>query len=150
MRILSPAINLFFERLVRSQSLDQIADSMAASGQKLELLFGATGDSDHNRRVVSHIVGIERWGQRRLRAALGEPLVIDEYDDYRPPRVATLPELQVDFVATRQDTVALAHDLAAANVGSVQIPHNQWGNLSVRGWLSYLDFHASQEARKLK
>ena len=26
MRILSPAINLFFERLVRSQSLDQIAD----------------------------------------------------------------------------------------------------------------------------
>ena len=150
MRILGPPINLFFERLVRGQSLDQIADSMIASGQQLEVLFGATDDSDYNRRMISHIVGMERWGQRRLRAALGEPLVIDEYNGYRPPREATLPELQADFVATRPDTVALARDLGAAAVGAVKLPHNQWGNLSVRGWLSYLDFHASSEAKKLK
>lgn len=150
MRILGPPINLFFDRLVRGQSLDQIADSMAASGHKLEVLFGATDDSDHNRRMINHIVGIERWGSQRLRTALGELLVIDEYDGYRPPRDATLSELQADFVATRHDTTALARDLGAAGVGAVKLPHNQWGNLSVRGWLSYLNFHASREAEKLK
>lgn len=150
MSILTPAVNLFLERFSRNQSLDQFADSMAASGQKLELIFGAADDSDHNRRLISHVVGIERWGGHRLRSALGEPLVIDEYDSYRPPRCATLPELQADFASTRSDIVALMRQLGAARVDAVRIPHNQFGDLSVRSWLGYLNLHASQEAKKLK
>lgn len=150
MTILNPVANLVLGRSSRGQSLDQIADSFAASGQKLELVFGAAANNDHNRRLINHIIGIERWGQRRLRAALGEPLVIDEYDGYRPPRTATLPELQADFEATRRDTVALVRQLDKAGVDTVRIPHNQFGNLSVRSWLNYLDMHASLEAKKLR
>lgn len=150
MSILAPAVNLFLERFSRNQSLDQFADSMVASGQDLELIFGATDDSELNRRLISHIVGIERWGSQRLRSALGEPLVIDEYDGYRPPRESPLPALQADFASTRSDTVALARQLGAARVEAVRIPHNQFGDLSVRSWLGYLNLHASREAKKLK
>lgn len=150
MPIFDPVANLILGRSSRGQSFDQIVDSLAASGQKLELIFGAAAGSDHNRRLISHIVGIERWGQRRLRSALGEPLVIDEYDGYRPPREATISELQADFTATRADTVALARELDRVGVVDARVPHNQWGNLSVRSWLRYLDIHASGEAKKLR
>lgn len=150
MPIFEPVANFALALSSRNQTLDQIADSMDTSGQKLELIFGAATDSDHNRRLISHIVGIERWGQQRLRAALGEPLVIDEYDGYRPPRVAALPELQADFAATREETAALTRKLGAAGVEAVKLPHNQIGNLSVRGWLGYLSIHANWEAKKLR
>lgn len=150
MPLFEPVTNFALGRSTRNQSLDQIADLMAATGQTLELIFGAAADSDHNRRLINHIVGIERWGQQRLRTALGEPLVIDEYDGYRPPRAATLPELQADFAATRRDTVALTCELGAAGAEAVGLPHNQIGNLSVRSWLGYLNIHANWEAKKLK
>ncbi len=150
MPLFEPVTDFALGRSTRNQSLDQIANSMATAGQTLELIFGAADDSDHNRRLISHIVGIERWGQQRLRAALGEPLVIDEYDGYRPPHAATLAELQADFAATRHDTVALTHALDAAGVEAVRVPHNQIGNLSVRSWLGYLNIHANWEAKKLK
>lgn len=150
MLLLSSVTNLLLGQSSRRQALDQIAESMAASGQRLDLIFGAAADSDHNRRLINHIIGIERWGQHRLSAALGDPLVIDEYDGYRPPRMATLPELQADFTAARAATVALARKLDQADVGAVQLPHNQFGSLSVRSWLRYLDIHASWEAKKLR
>lgn len=150
MPLFEPVADFALGRSTRNQSLDQIADSMAAAGQTLELIFGAATDSDVNRRLISHIVGIERWGQQRLRAALGEPLVIDDYDGYRPSRAATLPELQADFAATRRDTVALTRDLNAAGAAAVKLPHNQIGNLSVRSWLGYLNIHSNWEAKKLK
>ena len=59
MPLFEPVTNFALGRSTRNQSLDQIADSMAATGQTLELIFGAAADSDHNRRLINHIVGID-------------------------------------------------------------------------------------------
>ena len=75
---------------------------------------------------------------------------MDEYDDYRPPREAPWPALQDAFSETRQQTVALVQRLGQAQVTNIKVPHNQFGPLSVRSWLRYLDLHANLEAKKLK
>jgi hypothetical protein len=75
---------------------------------------------------------------------------MDEYDGYRPPREATWFALQDAFRTTRQETVALARQLDQAVAAGVKAPHNQFGPLTIRSWLRYLDMHANLEAKKLK
>lgn len=108
---------------------------------------GREGDLDQLR----HIIGIERWGQSRLRTILGAPLTTDEYDGYRPEDIGDWPSLTAAFVATRAATVALAHELQAAGVDRTRmVPHNQLGALSVGGWLQYLRMHAGLESRLIR
>ncbi len=140
--------NSFLEQPFKSLNAAQMAERLELDGRKLERTFAASKDNEPNRRLLSHITGIERWGQSRLRAALGEPLIMDEYDGYRPPREAGWPELQAAFRSTRQQTVELASQLEPAIAAGVKVPHNQYGPLSVRSWLRYLDMHANLEAEK--
>lgn len=142
--------NRFLERPFRNLSAAQMAQRLELDGRTLERTFAAANDNEHNRKLLSHITGIERWGQSRLRVALGEPLVMDEYDGYRPPREASWAELQDAFYSTRQQSVALAGQLDQAVANGVRVPHNQFGPLTVRSWLRYLDIHASMEAKKLR
>jgi hypothetical protein len=142
--------NRFLEMPFRNLSAAQMAQRLERDGRTLERTFAAARDNEHNRRLLSHITGIERWGQSRLRVALGEPLVMDEYDGYRPPREASWAELQDAFRSTRQQTVALAGQLDQAIASGVKVPHNQFGPLTVRSWLRYLDIHANMEAKKLR
>jgi hypothetical protein len=143
-------INLFLERPFRNLSAEQMAERLELDGRTLERTFVAVKDSEHNRQLLSHISGIERWGQSRLQVALGAPLAMDEYDGYRPPREAGWAELQNAFHSTRQQTVALARQLGPAAEAGVHMPHNQFGPLTVRSWLRYLDIHANMEAKKLR
>jgi hypothetical protein len=99
---------------------------------------------------LSHVVGIERWGQRRLQVALGEPLLMDEYDNYRPARDLDWQGLQAEFQATRRETIALAQRLEQAGAEATRVNHNSFGDLSVRGWLYYLGRHADLESRRIK
>ena len=140
--------NRFLERPFRDLGAAQMAERLEMDGRKLEHTFAAAKDTDYNRKLLSHITGIERWGQSRLRVALGEPLAMDEYDGYRPPREASWAELQEAFRSTRQQTVALAGKLDPAIAAGVKVPHNQHGPLTVRSWLRYLDMHATWEAEK--
>jgi hypothetical protein len=142
--------NRFLERPFRNLSAEQMAERLELNGRTLERTFAAASDSEHNRRLLSHITGIERWGQSRLRVALGEPLAMDEYDGYRPAAEASWAEVQDAFHDTRQHTVALARQLGPAVDAGVHVPHNQFGPLTVRSWLRYLDIHANMEAKKLK
>ncbi len=142
--------NRFLARPFNSLNAEELAERLALSGRKLERTLTSAADTPANRRLVSHIVGIERWGQSRLRVALGAPLVRDEYDSYRPPRDADWPALQAAFAATRDETVALTRQLAAPLTQEVAVLHNQFGPLRLRAWLRYLDMHASWEAKKLR
>ena len=146
----SAVSSLMLERPLKNKDMAEIAQDLDLAGGRLKHTFAAAKDNPDNRRLLSHIVGIERWGQSRLRVALGEPLTIDEYDDYRPPRESTWPALQDAFSETRQQTVAVVQALGKANVADVKVPHNQFGPLSIRSWLRYLDMHANLEAKKLK
>ncbi|MFZ2357822.1 MAG: hypothetical protein WA040_00620 [Anaerolineae bacterium] len=103
--------NRFLERPFRNLSAAQIAQRLELDGRTLERTFAAAKDNEHNRKLLNHIIGIERWGQSRLRVALGEPLAMDEYDGYRPPRKASWSELQNAFRSARQQSVALADQL---------------------------------------
>jgi hypothetical protein len=142
--------NRFLEMPFRNLSTAQMAQRLELDGRTLERTFAAAKDNESNRKLLSHVTGIERWGQSRLRVALGEPLLMDEYDGYRPPREAGWAELQDAFHRTRQQTVALAGHLNQAVTSGVKVPHNQFGPLTMRSWLRYLDIHANMEAKKLK
>ncbi len=149
--IMNAGAGLVLERPTRRKSLPELAEALAKSAQKVEASLAKLPDSAMNRRVLSHIIGIERWGQSRLRVFLGEPLVMDEYDGYRPPRDASWDELRQAFTDTRRRTIELVHQLqAAASPLDKKVPHNQFGPLTCRAWLRYLDIHARSEARKMR
>lgn len=150
MRLRDTLTNRFLEHPLRNLTVEQIAERLGRNGHKLERIFAATKDSPANRKLLSHITGIERWGQSRLRVALGAGLTMDEYDGYRPPQEATWSELQDAFRSTRQETVGLARQLGQAMAAGVRAPHNQFGPLTMRSWLRYLDMHANVEAKKLR
>jgi hypothetical protein len=142
--------NRFLEQPFKSLTVDQMVERLELDGRTLERTFAAAKDNEANRKLLSHITGIERWGHSRLRVALGAALTMDEYDGYRPPREATWFALQDAFRTTRQETVDLARQLDQAVAAGVKAPHNQFGPLTIRSWLRYLDMHANLEAKKLK
>ena len=141
--------NAFLDRSFKGLSSDEAAERLAASGRALEAKWAGMSDTSEHRRLLRHIVGIERWGQSRLRVALGAPLAMDEYDDYQPPADAAWSELQAAFRDTRQQTIDLARQLIPAKA-DVKIPHNQFGKLTISSWLRYLDLHANMEAKKAR
>ena len=119
------------------------------SGQAIDRRAAAARDTKRAQGVLHHNSGIERWGQSRLRVFLGAPFVHDEYEAYRPGTDLTLDGQRAAFRETRQDTIELVHELQKANVpDSATVMHNDLGPLSVRGWLRYLDMHASFESKK--
>ncbi|RME81104.1 MAG: hypothetical protein D6775_14485 [Caldilineae bacterium] len=141
---------LFLELPVVRRSVGSLASQLEKSGRGLCEQYAKLADSEWNRRVLSHVIGIELWGQSRLRVALGEPFVFEEYDGYRPPLDTEWPELLAQFEVTRAETVHLARELAAAGAVQTRIMHNQWGELSVRAWLRYLDIHANWESQRAR
>lgn len=144
-------VNLIWERPARKLSLGDHARVLHDSGAELQARLAETPDSDRNRQVLNHIVGIERWSQSRLRVALGEPYQRDEYDDYRPKRDATWDELRAQFATTRAQTVVLAGELQQGGVDSdTTVPHNSYGPLTVRGWLRYINTHCVLESKRIK
>ncbi len=135
--------------LNRRASFESLIAQLEATSRAILDRAGRAADTEHNRRVLSHIIGIERWGQRRLSVFLGEPLVMDEYDGYRPEQETSWPELKAQFESTRAQTLSLAQRLAAAQAPQT-VPHNQFGPLSAAGWLRYLNLHAAMESRKIR
>lgn len=148
--LLKPIVNLFFVRPGQKRSLVEWAQKLAQDGEKI-VQRAAAKPTPQARATLRHITGIERWGQRRLQMALGEPLVHDEYDGYQPDVNDDLATLLDAFRTTRQATVLLAQQLAAAGISDqVLVPHNQFGPLPVRAWLSYLATHANLESRRIR
>jgi len=101
--------------------------------------------TERNYKRLNHIIGIERWGQQRLKVALGTPFVMDEYDGYRPPFGLSWNELQDMFNQTRLDTLALANRLNEQGAVQKTVFHNTFGEISTTHWLYYLRVHANSE-----
>jgi hypothetical protein len=143
--VMNLGARLLFERPAKRKDFDQLADMLQTNGEKIVGRVKQSGKSDRAREALVHLIGIERWGQRRLMVALGEPFIRDEYDDYRPDDVDEWRGLRDAFEATRGHTVELAAALADAEFNGT-IEHNAFGELTPRGWLKYLDFHANTTA----
>ncbi len=148
--LLGRLFRFVIERSARHSSFDDAVQRLTDSQTRVIQRMEQAANTDSNRDVAAHITGIERWGQQRLHTTLGAPLVRDEHDDYRPAAASMAGQADA-FRTTRQETLALVQQLAAANVPLAQTAtHNSAGALTVRGWLRYLEQHASREASRLK
>jgi len=136
------------ERRARGKDIAQVAAELEASGDIMDARLAGVPDTPGNRDAIAHWVGIERWGQRRLRVALGEALLDDGHHPYRPDEADGVEVLRRAFAATRAETLALARELREAGVDpSTTVRHNDLGELTVTGWLAYLLQHPEQESR---
>lgn len=149
--VMDAAACVFIEQPGRSKSLAEWKASLAANAATIDQRAATAKDAVQASKVLRHIAGIERWGQRRLQILLGAPSTRDEYDDYRPGANLTLAEQREFFRQTRADTLVLVDQLQAAGVGDgATAPHNDFGALTARGWLRYLDIHANLESKKFR
>ncbi|MEO1443835.1 MAG: DinB family protein, partial [Chloroflexota bacterium] len=136
---------LFFDLPARNTPMEKFRADLEREGDKLSARFQSAGDTPRNHRSLTHIIGIEKWGQQRLKVALGEPFIDEEYDGYRPSQDTPWSDLADMFQQTRAETIALTEQLAAQPYDG-KIRHNSFGELTVGGWLKYLNGHASGTA----
>ncbi len=150
-RLVGGVLRPIIERQAKGRSGKEFAGSLERSGEEVEKRLRSAPDTPHNREVANHIVGIERWGQRRLRVALGEPPLLDSYRGYRLSESVDLEALRSAFSDTRRGTVDLARELSFTDTKlRTKVRHNDLGALSVGGWLAYLEGHAKRESTRLK
>ena len=133
------------EWAIRGSSLEDLTAELEAAGKRNLQQLMEKMPTERNYKQLNHIIGIERWGQQRLRVALGDPFRTDEYDAYRPPLGLSWNELHDVFDQTRQETLVLANRLIELGALDEKVLHNNLGDLSVKQWLYYLRIHANTE-----
>lgn len=141
---------LMIDRPARKIALSDYPARLEKAGNALEQRIAGAPDTAANRAQLRHIIGIERWGQRRLRSFLGKPVEMDEYDSYQPNTEQRFAALRADFATTRKETVELARRLGETAVSRETVPHNDFGDLTAKSWLYYLRAHASLESKRIK
>lgn len=143
--LLRPVSALMFELPAKRIGIDRLIERLERSLTPLEKRAAAVTGRLHNRRILAHMIGIERWSQRRMRVVFGEPLIDDEYEHYLPD-AQDYSSLQETFRSTRQATIRLSKSLRMAGIDlSTSIEHNQYGTITLLGWLLYVDLHARWE-----
>lgn len=141
---------LVFERPVRGLDADSMRNRLIQSGDAMVSAIRTAGDITANQDTATHIIGIERWGQARLRDALNGSYTSEEYDGYRPAS-APITQLADLMQTTRAETVAVLAQLVSAGIPlTTTIPHNTFGDMTVAGWLQYIQGHGAIESRKLR
>ena len=150
-RIRAFAADLILRRPAHKRSLPQQVSALAKAGEKLQARMARAAATDANRAALRHIIGIERWGQRRLRTILGERAVTDEYDGYQPAADLDWAALREAMLATRRETIALGLQIEERRSGdTVTAKHNDLGEMTTREWLRYLAIHAYNESFRLR
>lgn len=150
-KILSWGAHFILERPAREKDYTEHARLLEEAGRTVLKRLERANHSQFNHRVLTHIIGIEKWGQSRLRVFVGAPLKDEEYLVYRPGRDVPWAELVDLFRATRVETLSIVGELQQAKIGPEdRVRHNQYGPLSAKGWLAYLRTHASREVMQVR
>jgi hypothetical protein len=147
-RVMRLGVSAFIEGPGQRRSFDQLHTQFMQTSRRIEERIRNAHDPNAEK-TIRHIIGMERWGQRRLKTALGEPLVIDEHYPYKPGKGLGTQVLLETFQKTRQETLALVRQLEGSGFQG-KILHNGLGPLTVKGWLQYLNAHADLESRRLR
>ena len=140
---------VYFDKPARKLSLAEHADALRRSGEEIRARLARAAGDERQRSRLRHVIGIERWGQARLRVFLGDAFASAGHRPHLPPESTSWEELVREFGEMRAQTIALAERLAAENPTST-VPHNQFGELSAHGWLRYVNGHGLRELRGLK
>ena len=140
-----------FERPVRTTSYVKLIRSLEKGREVVDERIALAEESAENREQLAHIVGIERWAQSRLRGFLGGRYEMDDYDQYAPSTSLSVAEMRNEFNEAREATVETVRRLDLSGVMSYEkVPHNQFGELTSRGWIQYILGHSNIESRRLK
>lgn len=151
MSLVGTIMRTTFKIQTLNKSLDDLIQSAQAGGQSIASHLQGKPDTDQNRRQMRHVIGIERWGQRRLQTILGKPSVQDEYDNYQPDEQLSLAALRNEFIATRTQTLETVAAIQQKGVAdSATANHNDMGDISVKLWVRYLTMHANFESKRVK
>lgn len=148
-RFTSMIVNVMIERPAKRQGLAKVIANLEKTNHHLKTHLGTLADTKTNRNQLRHIIAIEKWGQQRLKVALGEALVLDENHAYKPSEQSSWEELKALYGITRLETLEIAKNLHCVNLEQT-IAHNQLGPLSILGWLRYLNTHAALESKRLR
>ena len=141
---------LLLERPAARIGLDGLIERLEAGAGPLAAVAEA-GEDAAARKQLRHVIAIERWGQNRLRVALGDrAFERDESRDYAPPEDEPRARLVERFGAVRAETVALGRRIAAADAGAAAVEHNSLGPISAQAWLRYLQVHGELEMKRAK
>ncbi len=142
---------LFIENPAQKQSFAQLTLRLEKSqGEIADRINGVKARNlERHRATMRHIIGIERWGTERLKVALGEAFKPDGQKDYHPDPNTDFAALLEDFNNTRLETLRVAKLVEQQNPNA-KIEHNGLGELSIKGWLAYLNIHSSMESQKLR
>ncbi len=148
-RLTGLIVSVVIERPARRLGYNKLVQNLSDSGEALHRDLERIEDTDKNRTRLRHIIAIERWGQRRLKVVLGQPFTKDENHSYKPGSNTPWLTLKEMYRETRAETLALAEALKPRDT-TQKIPHNQFGLVSVLGWLRYLENHARLEGKRLR
>lgn len=149
MGIMSFIAKLMFERPAQKKGVEDYVQSLGANQQTIMKRLQSAEENEKNKNQLAHIIGIERWSQERLKVGLGETPKQDEYDLYRPATDGDWQTLVGAFEETRRETIQLTEQLVGQDVNQ-KVAHNQFGELSIKGWLHYIDGHANVEAKRIR
>lgn len=137
------------ERPARRKGMVGLTKKLELAGKRLKDKFSKLEASESRQKTLRHIIAIERWGQSRLKVALGEALKEDENHSYKPDAATSWADLQALFAQTRAETLSIAKELTNSAINPLTtVKHNQFGPISLLAWLRYLEVHASLEARR--
>jgi hypothetical protein len=151
MSILGSIAHFFIEQQAVNTTLETLSHKMEESAVIVAHKLDSAADTPANRDIANHIIGMERWGQRRLDTLFRHEQLSDEYDNYRPGPLYSMGDLRKEFQATRALTMARLLKVSQhPELERCSIPHNMLGPMSVKGWFYYLDTHAAREVKKIK
>ena len=138
------------ERPAKRKGFEGLMRDLESHHQTFPKHLQECGENEQNRKKLRHVIGIERWGQNRLRVALGQAYQHDEYHGYKPDKSLSWEALIQSYEKTRSTTLDLAKQIHASTGVEIKVEHNQWGSLTTRGWLQYLETHARLEGQRIK
>lgn len=135
----------------KGKSLQDVIVDLERARDALTPRIMAAKDTAGNREALNHFVGIERWSLSRVRVVLGAPFQLGSYRGYRLPDDATLARLQQAFADVREESIALAHELSAADADLTRtVRHNDLGELTAVEWFVYIVDHSSREIIRIR
>jgi hypothetical protein len=140
---------ILFERQARNKTGIELAEDLERSGRELAARFQSAAETERNHRVVTHIIGIEKWSQLRAQVAQGAPFRDEEYTVQRPPQNTSWADLRTMFEQTRRESVALARSLSSTQLAQ-KVRHNMYGEISTAAWMRYIYIHGNLESRRLR
>ncbi len=140
-----------FDRPSRNKSFAALGQSLTEGRDAIMTRIEASDGNEKSHKQLTHLIGVERWAQNRVKVALGEAFIDEEYDRYRPARDAAWLTLKDEFWTTRNASIALTKALDAAKVDrNTLVAHNQFGEIPVRAWLQYIYGHSDFESKNIK